>query len=105
MLAGHVGHSRLMKNGVCPDSIGAGSLRASFFLARKKLRGMVERFFSTLLGDGVVVQLGQGKRPGTLPGRCDWTSLCDRRAVVGALSTGLPADGAHLGGEDRSAPS
>ena len=38
-----------MKNGVCPDSIGAGSLRASFFLARKKVWGMVERFFSTLL--------------------------------------------------------
>ena len=38
-----------MKNGVCPDSIGAGSLRAAFFLARKKAREMVERFFSTLL--------------------------------------------------------
>ena len=38
-----------MKNGVCPDSIGAGSLRASFFPARKKVRGMVERFFNNLL--------------------------------------------------------
>ena len=46
---GVVAPSRLMKNGVRPDSIGAGSLRASFFLARKKARGMVERFFSTLL--------------------------------------------------------
>ena len=38
-----------MKNGVCPDSIGAGSVRAPFFLARKKVRGMVERCFSRLL--------------------------------------------------------
>ena len=38
-----------MENGVCPDSIGAGTLRTSFFLARKKVRGMVERFFSTQL--------------------------------------------------------
>ena len=62
-----------MKNGVCPDSIGAGSLRASFFLAKKKVRGMVERFFSTpasglpLCRDGnsakrvVVDQLGNGR--------------------------------------------
>ena len=39
-----------MKNGVCPDSTGSGSLRDSFFLARKKDTGMVERFFGTLLG-------------------------------------------------------
>ena len=38
-----------MENGVCPDSIGAGSLRASFFLARKKVRGMVESFWRTLV--------------------------------------------------------
>ena len=29
----------------------AGSLRASFFLARKKLRGKIERFFSSLIVD------------------------------------------------------
>ena len=38
-----------MKNGVCPDSIGAGSLRVSFFLANEEGQGMVERLFSTLL--------------------------------------------------------
>ena len=47
-----------MKNGVCPDSIGAGSLRASFFLARKKVRGMVERSFSTLLDVCAVARTG-----------------------------------------------
>ena len=33
---------RLIRNGVCPDHIGAG----------KNVRGEVERLFSTLLGDG-----------------------------------------------------
>ena len=44
-----------MKDGVCPDSTGAGSPRASVFLARKTVGGMVERFFSTLLTE---VQVG-----------------------------------------------
>ena len=54
-----------MKNRVCPDSIGAGSLRASFFLARKKVGVMVERFSSTPLDDvdvnigGLITSMGE----------------------------------------------